>query len=95
MEDDLNGRGHQWKMTSIEDDCNGIQPQMAYLANFVLTLAQLSPSLFFHFLTLFMANDLFVYGYDGGNLTVLPPRREAVSPFNSFLYSVRGGGELG
>ena len=26
-----------------------------------------------------------------GNLNVPPLRREAVNPFNSFLYSVRGG----
>ena len=45
MQDNLNGRRLQWKMTSMEDDCNGRQPQMAYLANFVLSLAQLSPSL--------------------------------------------------
>ena len=46
MQDNLNGRRLQWKMTSsMEDDCNGRQPQMAYLDNFVLSLAQLSPSL--------------------------------------------------
>ena len=45
MQDNLNGRQLQWKMASMEDDCNGRQPQMAYLANFVLSLAQLSPSL--------------------------------------------------
>ena len=27
MEDDLNGRQHQWKMTSMEDDLNGRRPQ--------------------------------------------------------------------
>ena len=55
MEDELIERQPQWKMTSMEDDLNGRQPQgkpymnkmtLAYLAaNFVLSLAQLSPSL--------------------------------------------------
>ena len=48
MEDNLNGRQPIWKTTSMEDDINGRQPQ----ANFVLSLDQLSPSLFwFTFVT--------------------------------------------
>ena len=52
MEDNLYGRQPQWNTTSIKDDCNkihfnGRQPQLAQLANFVLSLAQLSPSLLY------------------------------------------------
>ena len=39
----------------------------------------------------FLSSD-FVHGYGRGNLTARPPCREAVSPCNFFLYSVRGGG---
>ena len=46
QEDDLNGVRLQWKMTSMEDDYNGRQPQIPKQVNFVLSLAQLSPSLF-------------------------------------------------
>ena len=48
MEDDLNGRQPQWKTASMEDN----------LANFVMSLAQLSPSLFCLFVNfLFWSNS--------------------------------------
>jgi len=61
---------------------------LAYLASqFCTELGPAQPQLS----DLFMANHFFVLGYGRANLTVPPPRREAVSPCNSFLYSVRGG----
>ena len=63
MEEDVNGRGPQWRMTSMEDNPMGITRLLknnimeamqepddislpAYLPNVVLSLAQLSPSLY-------------------------------------------------
>ena len=49
MEDDFNGRQHQWKTTQMEDKLNERWPQWkvtSIKANLVLSLAQLSPSLF-------------------------------------------------
>ena len=69
IENDLYGRCPQWKRTRMEDNMNGRRTQLAQQTNFVLSLAQLSLSLF---LLYFDKNRKVIIKYKRCSLLIFP-----------------------